>query len=84
MNYDPIKDKLMISTGDAQNAAFLLKYSLGKMRELAGLPLDRYERSGFLTNHDHAAISIIEAANKLGIDLGVTPHNHNKLDLRDL
>jgi hypothetical protein len=84
MNYCPQKDKLMISTNDAQSACFLLRHALKKLRLCAGLPLDKYETSGFLTEHDHAAIAIIEAANKLGIDFGVTPHNHNKLDLRDI
>lgn len=83
MNYCPVKDKLMISTSDAQSAFYLFKHALKKLRLLAELPLDRYESSGLLTNHDHAAIAIIEAASKLGIDFGVTPHDHNLLDLRD-
>lgn len=82
MNYCPEKDKLMISTDDAKQAFYLLKYALRHLREVAELPLDKYESTGRLTNHDHAAIGIIEAANKLGIDFGVTPHNHNQLDLR--
>lgn len=84
MNYCPQKDKLMISTEDAKSAFFLLNYALKKMRLMAELPLDKYESQSLLTNHDHAAIAIIEAANKLGIDFGVTPHNHNLLDLRDV
>lgn len=83
MNYDPIKNKLMISIEDAQQAAILLKHALKQIRTLAELPLDKYESRGLLTNHDYAAISIIDAADWLGIDLGVRPHDHNQLDLRD-
>lgn len=84
MKYCPVKDKLMINTSEAQYAYFLLRMALKNLRKVAGLPLDKYQKTGFLTEHDSAAIAIIEAGNSIGIDFGVTPHNHNNLDLRDL
>lgn len=84
MKYCPVKDNLQISTDDAKHVYFLLRMALKKSRSAAGMPLEPYTRSGFLKEHDLAAIAIIEAAATLGIDFGVTPHDHNKLDFRDI
>lgn len=83
MKYDPKLNRLVHCTGDLQNVYNLLMYSLKHLRESAGLPLDKYEREGPLTSHDHAAIAIVEAINELGVHLEITPHQHNQLDLRD-
>ena len=84
MIYDPKLQSLIIGTKDADKAYYLIMYALKKARLVASLPLDKYELSGLLTEHDHLAIAIIEMAETLGISVGVTPHNHNKLDLRDI
>jgi hypothetical protein len=48
---------------------------------MAGLPLDKYRQDGPLSNADHAQRGIIDAAKKLGIDLGADWGSD--LDLRD-
>ena len=83
MKYNAALDALLITTEDAKMGYYLIMYALKKMRESAGLTLDKYEREGMLTEHDSAAIAIIEVAEKMGLHIPVTPHNHNKLDLRE-
>jgi hypothetical protein len=51
-------------------AATCFMCALRDIRELAGLPLTRYERSGALTRADHAQRAVIEGAENMGIDLG--------------
>jgi len=84
MKYDPKLNRLVVPTDDLQHVYFLMMYSLKHLRECAGLPLDKYERSGMMDSHDYAATSIVEAMIKLGVHLGITPHEHNKLDLRNI
>lgn len=61
-----------------------LRWALKNVREAAGLPLDRYDRAGPLESADFAQIAIIEAAEVLGIDLGVRRTEFYKLDLREV
>lgn len=84
MKYDPKLDMLLISTTEAQNAYFLILYTLKHMRLSAGLPLDKYDRSGMMSDHDHAAVALLEVAETLGINVGVSRHDHNRLDLREV
>lgn len=80
MKYDPLKNKITITTEEAQMAAGCLMYALRSIRESAGLPLDKYERDGMLEPADHAQRGILEAAKYLGMDLGA--EWGNELDLR--
>lgn len=84
MKYNPKLKALVISTTDLDRTYFLIMYALKHMRLSAGLPLEKYERESCLTEHDHAAIAIMELGTDLGIQFDVTPHNHNKLDLSDI
>lgn len=84
MKYNPRLKALVVTTGEIEQTYYLIMYALKQMRESAGLPLEKYERDGCLTEHDHAAIAIVELGINLGIDFDVTPHNHNKLDLTDV
>jgi len=84
MKYNPKLKALVISTEEMDQTYFLIMYALKQMRLSAGLTLDKYESEGCLTEHDHAAIAIIELGIKLGLTFDVTPHNHNKLDMRDI
>ncbi len=84
MKYNPRLKALVVTTGEMDQTYYLIMYALKQMRECAGLPLEKYEREGGLTEHDHAAISIVELGVNLGIDFEVTPHSHNKLDLTDI
>jgi len=81
MKYDPMKNRITITTEEAQLAAGCLIYALRSIRELAGLTLDKYERTGLLEPADHAQRGILEAAKNLGIDLGA--EWGNQLDLRE-
>ena len=84
MQYNPRLKKLVISPSDLDQTYYLIMYALKSMRESAGLPLSKYERSGPLSEHDSAAIAIVELGINLGIDFDVTPHNHNKIDLTEI
>lgn len=57
-----------------------LIYTLRSIREIAGLPMDRYERPGPLEPADHAQRAVLEIANALGINLGAKWGN--EIDLR--
>lgn len=70
-----------IDLSDLTSATYDLFYSLKNIRELAGLPMTKYEREGFLTKADHAQKGIIDAAKALGIDLGASWGN--EIDLTD-
>lgn len=81
MKYNPRLKALVVTPSEMDQTYYLIMFALKQMRESAGLPLAAYKRDGCLTEHDHAAIAIIELGTNLGIDFDVTPHNHNKLDL---
>ena len=51
------------------------------MRQLANLPLEPYERNVQLDHVDHAGKELLDAAKRLGIDMGA--EWQNQLDLRD-
>ena len=81
MQYDPIKQKISISPDEAKLAAYSLLYAMRTIRELAGLPLEPYEKDRVsLTPADHAQKGIIDAAKHLGFDIG--PEWGNQYDLR--
>ena len=84
MKYNPRLKALVVSPSDMDQTYYLIMHALKQMRLSAGLPLEKYQREGSLTEHDHAAIAIVELGTNLGIDFEVTPHNHNKLDLSDV
>ncbi len=84
MKYNPKLKALVVTPAEMDQTYYLIMYALRKMRESAGLSLGKYKRDGCLTEHDHAAIAIVELGINLGIDFDVTPHNHNKLDLSDI
>lgn len=81
MRYSPKLKALIVSTKELDKTYYLIMFALKQMRLSAGLPLAKFERGGPLTEHDHAAIAIIELGMDLGIDFDVTPHQHNDLDL---
>jgi hypothetical protein len=70
MIYDAQKDRFTISPSDLRRAGLGFLYALRKIRETAGLPLDRYERDAPLSAADHAMKGVIDAAKAVGIDLG--------------
>lgn len=83
MMYHAPSGSLIVPTDALKRGASQFLWALKKIREAAGLPLDRYEREpGPLQAADFAQIAVIEGALDLGINLGVTPHDYHKLDLR--
>lgn len=61
--------------------SYLLLDTMKHVRQAEGLPLEPYKRDGVLTNADYAQKNIIEAADKIGIDLG--GRWGNEIDLRE-
>lgn len=59
-----------------------LRQAMRRIREAAGLPLDRYEVSGSLSPADLAQQNLVTIARDLGIDLGA--EWGHEIDLRDL
>ncbi len=51
------------------------------IRQAAGLPLEPYKRDSAITHADHAQKNLIDAAERLGIDLGASWGN--EIDLRE-
>ena len=81
MTYDAQRDRFALAHSDLQRSATMFRSALRNIRKLAGLPLDRYARTGPLAPADHAQRDVIEGAEVLGIDLG--GRWGNEIDLRD-
>lgn len=81
MKYHVPTDQFTVEQKDFKFAAMCMREALKGIRKLAGLTLDKYTRTGVLTEADHAQRAIIESAEVLGIDFGV--RWGNELDLRD-
>lgn len=84
MKYNPRLKALVVSPSDMDRTYYLIMFALKQMRLSAGLPLEKYKREGALSEHDYAAMALVELGTNLGIDFDVTPPNHNKLDLTDV
>lgn len=84
MKFHAPTGQFVIEAAALKEAALLIRHSLKSIRELANLPLDQYERDMPLTRADMAQICVLECAEILGIDIGVTRHNFNLLDLRNI
>lgn len=85
MQFHAPTGKLVIEAEALKQAAYLMKYALKSVRELAGLPLDQYERDGaMLTPACFAEINILECAEVMGFDMGVSRQKFNLLDLRNI
>lgn len=82
LKYHAPSDSLHISMESFKRTAFNIRHSMKAIRELAGLPLDRYEVPGSLSAADHAQQRLVSVARDLGIDLGA--QWANEIDLRDL
>ena len=74
--------QLVLPRDALEKTAHNLRQAMRRIRESAGLPLDRYEIPGSLSPADHAQQSLVSIARDLGIDLGA--EWCNELDLRDL
>lgn len=81
LKYHAPTDAFVISKDALKNAAHHIRGTMKGIREIAGLPLDRYESPGALTPADHAQQRLIALARDLGIDLGADWAN--EIDLRE-
>jgi hypothetical protein len=81
MQYHAPSKQFTIPAADLERAAYLLRHALRKIRQAAGLPLDRYVSKGHVSHADSAQLDIIDAARKLGIEMGA--EWGCELDLRD-
>jgi hypothetical protein len=81
LQYHAPTKKLTVDVDTLEYVALAMRCSMRHMRTAAGLPLEPYERDGQLTEADHAQKILIDAAEKLGIDLGA--RWGNELDLRE-
>lgn len=81
MKFHAPTGKIVIRLDDIEYAALALLCAMRHIREASGLPLEPYKREGSLTEADQAQKNIIDAADRLGIDLGA--QWGNELDLRE-
>lgn len=82
MMYNPKTKSFEISQSDLELISMELTYAMRGIRELAGLPMDKYQNTPNtgLTAADHAQKGIIDAAKHIGIDMG--GDWGNQIDLR--
>ena len=76
----PTRDFVVNVTAMAQSADELI-WVIKHVRTMAGLPLEPYRHVGAMESAQFAEQGILDAASRLGIDLGAT--RHGQLDVRD-
>ena len=81
MTYNARTKRLEVRQDTLEIVSHQMIYALRCIRELAGLPMDRYKQEGPLKRADHAQKAILDMAKHLGIDLGA--QWGNDLDLRE-
>lgn len=81
MKYNAKTKGFSVTAEEMKLAAGSFYYALRHIRQLAGLPLDRYKSDGPLDHAAHAQRGILDAAKTLGIDLGA--EWGEDLDLRE-
>jgi hypothetical protein len=81
MQYNPKTKSFEITVDNLEIVYYSLIYSLKHIRKIANLPLDKYKmKEGPLSDVDHAQKGILDAALKIGIDMGA--EWGNEMDLR--
>jgi len=81
MKYHAPTKKLIIDLDALEYVSLSLLNAMKHIRQSEGLPLEPYKRDCALTDADHAQKNLIDAADRLGIDLGA--RWGNELDLRE-
>ena len=81
ITYNAQTKNLEIPAATLERVSYELIYTLRSIREMAGLPMDKYERPGPLEPADHAQRAVLEIAMALGITLGAKWGN--EIDLRN-
>lgn len=80
MIYHAPSGKWLLDPETIARTALNLRAAMKRIREAAGLPLDRYEIPAGLSKADQAQQNLITIARDLGIDLG--SEWCNEIDLR--
>jgi hypothetical protein len=70
MKYHAPTVQFKVEASKLKHASACFLYAIKYIRESAGLPLTRYERTGALSDADHAQRALIDGAECLGVDLG--------------
>lgn len=70
MRYNFQSKAFTISENDLHLAALNGLYAIQRIRVFAGTPLTKTERTGALSDVDHAEKAVIDALKAIGIDLG--------------
>lgn len=70
MNFDPIKGVIQINPAEAKAGAHLLLHAIRQIKKSAGLPMTPYKHDEALKPADFTMKSIIDAAERMGMDLG--------------
>ena len=81
MKYNPLKDTISVTTQEAGMAAFEMLYAIQMIRQIANLPMDKYEQEIPMSDADVAQQRVVDAAKAMGLDLGA--ERANELDLRE-
>jgi hypothetical protein len=81
MKYHAPTNQFTVSPQDLQDAAHTLRWAIKHIRLGHDLNLKGYSRDGLMQDPDFAEAGILEAAKKLGIDLGAD--RFGKLDVSD-
>lgn len=82
LKYHAPSGRLLLPADILAKTAHNLLQSMRRIREAAGLPLDRYDSPGQMTPADYAQQSLVTIARDLGINLGA--EWYNDIDLRAL
>ena len=70
MTYNPVKGVMQITPEEAKSAGLYFLHSIKNIKQCAGLPLTPYKHETALQPADFAMKSIIDGAERLGLDLG--------------
>ena len=70
MNFDPLKGVVQITPEEAKSGALYLLHAIKQIKKGAGLPLTPYKNDTALKPADFAMKSILDGAERMGIDLG--------------
>lgn len=70
MTFDPIKGLVQMTPEDAKSGALYLLYAIKQIKIASNLPLTPYKLDGPLRAPDFAMKLVLDAAERLGIDLG--------------
>lgn len=81
MQYHAPTKGFVVEMDALAGAAFDLKWAIQQIRKQACLPFEPHKTEGAMGAPQHAEQAILDAARRLGIDLGA--QRHGQLDVRD-